>query len=209
MSEMTCESFRALLFKMANQKITPQEMKLGWDHVDECLGCLELLSSAIERQTRKELKLDLPRKKDPFDELPILPLALQAILEMYEKIHPEIPEYEADSRCLNAVPLAGEIAKRLGWEWKKEEVPKEHFGMLKQIRLHDHYKRCEPPAGKPGRARECHYCRRAIEAADVVKGVDLYLTDQGLPACEKCMKEKGLKIMPPRGCKETEGPKLQ
>lgn len=201
MSEMTCDGFRALLFKMANQKITPQEMKLGWDHVDECLGCLELFSSSIERQMKKELKLDLPKKKDPFDELPILPLALQAILEMYEKIHPEIPEYEADSRCLNAVPLAGEIAKRLGWEWKKEEVPKEHFGMLKQIRLHDHYKRCEPPARKnekdPG--HRCLYCHQG--------NVDLYLTEGALPACEKCIKEKGLKIMPPGGCTEGEVPR--
>ena len=148
MSEMTCDGFRALLFKMQGAKITPQEMKLGWDHIDECLGCFQLLSDSIERSTRKALKLeDFPRG-ELADEFPMLPLALQAILEMYEKIHPEIPEYEAGSRCLNAVPIAGEIAKRLGWDWKREEIPREHFGMLKQIRIHEHYKRCEPPAGK-------------------------------------------------------------
>lgn len=76
----------------------------------------------------------------------LLSIALEALIEMYEKIHPEIPEYEAGVKCLDAVPIAGKIGEVLQWDWEKKKVPKEqieNFGFLKHIRMMDHYKKKE------------------------------------------------------------------
>lgn len=74
------------------------------------------------------------REKDAFC---LLPIALEALCEMYAKIHSELPEYESEVKCLNAVPIAGKLAEYLRWEWEKKDEPREHFGMLKQIRLQE------------------------------------------------------------------------
>lgn len=106
----------------------------------ECLSMIELpggLSGEKGEQLRQNFQIAFreiisEKEKDAFC---LIPIALEALCEMYAKIHSEIPEYESEVKCLNAVPVAGKLAEYLHWEWEKKEEPKEHFGMLKQIRL--------------------------------------------------------------------------